>query len=132
MYISIICVALLGLLCVGLGFNVSLGRARTQTMFEGDVNPEDPLYKARRAHGNTVEYAPILAVMILALGLNPQPAWVTWCMVAAVFFRYLFALGILIPRTMAEPHPMRFIGSLGTYLSGFGLVAALLLSAGNV
>ena len=86
MNVSLVCIALLALLCFALGFNVSMARARSETMFEGEVNPEDPLYKARRAHGNTIEYAPILALLIFILGLQAQSSWVTWCMVGAVFF----------------------------------------------
>jgi hypothetical protein len=30
---------------------------------------------------------------------------------------------------MAEPNAMRFVGALGTYIFGFGLVAALAIQA---
>ena len=131
MSIPLLCIALLGLLIIVLGFKVSMARARTETNYGGEENPESPLYKAQRAHGNTVEYAPILAIMMLALSQSPQPSWVIWTMVLATFFRYLFAAGILFPATMATPNPMRFIGALGTYLTGTVLAVALVMQAAS-
>ena len=132
MSVPLICIALLGLLLIVLGFRVSMARASTETMYGGEENPESSLYKAQRAHGNTAEYAPILAVLILALSLSPQPAWVLWSMMLATFFRYLFAAGIIFPDTMDKPNPLRFLGALGTYLSGLALVVALFFQAANV
>jgi uncharacterized membrane protein YecN with MAPEG domain len=106
-------------------------RAKSSTLYGGESDPESKLYQAQRAHGNTIEYAPILAVMIFALGQSPQPNWVLWSMVAVTFFRYLFVLGILLPATMNEINPLRFIGSLGTFLLGFVLVAAIFIQAVN-
>jgi hypothetical protein len=132
MSIPLTCIALLAFLSIGLAFAVSLYRAKTGTVYSNNIDPEDSLYKVVRAHGNTVEYAPILAILIYVLSQTDQPGWVIWCMVLATFFRYLFVMGLLIPKTMAKPNPMRFIGALGTYLSGFGLSAALLIQAINV
>jgi hypothetical protein len=42
--------------------------------------------------------------------------------------RYTIVAGLILSSSMAEAHPLRFIGALGTYFSGFGLVIALLLS----
>jgi len=52
-------------------------------------------------------------------------------MILATFFRYLIVAGIIFPKTMDTANPMRFIGALGTYLTGFGLCAAVLLQALN-
>ena len=129
MSIALACIALLGFLVFALGFNVSMARASSQTMYGAAEDPENRLYKAQRAHGNTIEYAPFLAIMMLALAQSPQPGWVAWAMIAATFFRYLFVAGILLPATMDKPNPMRFLGALGTYLSGIALVVALALAA---
>ncbi len=129
MSISLICVALLALLVIVLGFNVSLVRARTETIYGADADPTSPMYKAVRAHGNTAEYAPILALLIFILGQAGVSGWVLWAMVLATFSRYLFVAGIIIPASMETPNAMRFLGSLGTYLSGLALVVALLLKA---
>ena len=125
MNISLICVALLGLLVIALGFTVSLGRTSSGTNFHYDPDPTDPLYKRVRAHGNAAEYAPILAILILALGMGGPAAWVEWVMMAAVLFRYVHAAGMLAGATLAEPNPLRFVGAVGTYLGGFVLVFAL-------
>jgi uncharacterized membrane protein YecN with MAPEG domain len=108
-----------------------MARAGSRTIYGGDADPGSSLYKAQRAHGNTVEYAPMLAVLMLALAQTPQPAWVLWTMAAATFFRYLLAAGILFPATMARPNPMRFLGALGTYIAGVVLAAALVIQAIN-
>jgi uncharacterized membrane protein YecN with MAPEG domain len=129
MSIPLLCIALLALLCIGLGFNVSMVRSKTSTMYASTTDPEDALYKAQRAHGNTVEYAPILALLIFILSQSPQPSWVLWSMILVTFCRYLFVVGIVVPVTMAEPNKMRFIGSLGTYLGGLALVVAVALQA---
>ena len=127
MSVAVTCIALLGLLLLLCGFNVSLARASGEVMYGGREDPESRLYKAQRAHGNTAEYAPILAIMMLALAQAAQPSWVLWAMAFATFFRYLFVAGILLPATMAKPNPMRFLGALGTYLSGLAMVVALLI-----
>ncbi len=129
MSIPLLCIALLALLCIGLGFYVSLCRGKANTMYGATIDPEDTLYKAQRAHGNSTEYAPILALLILILSQGPVATWVLWSMMLVTFFRYVFVLGILLPKTMAEPHPLRFVGSLGTYLGGFALIVALCMQA---
>ncbi|TBR13818.1 MAG: MAPEG family protein [Rugosibacter sp.] len=127
MVIAVLCVALLGFLVIGLGFVVSMTRGSTKTMYGYTVDPADRLYKAIRAHGNTTEYVPMLAVLILTLGmLNPAP-WMMWCMGLVTLSRFIFVFGIVLPPTMAQPSKLRFIGSLGTYLFGIVLCLALLM-----
>jgi hypothetical protein len=46
----------------------------------------------------------------------------------AVASRYALAAGILVGQTMAEPHPLRFIGAAGTYATGLALSIAALLA----
>jgi len=131
MSIPLICISLMAFLGIGLGFAVSLTRANTDTIYGSEIHPENTLYKVVRAHGNTIEYVPILAILIYVLSLQSQPSWVLWCMVLATFCRYLIVLGIIIPKSLAKANPMRFVGALGTYLTGFGLCGALLLQALN-
>lgn len=127
MVIAVLCVALLGFLVVGLGLVVSMTRGSTKTMYGYNIDPADRLYKAVRAHGNTTEYAPMLAVLILTLGmLNPAP-WMMWCMGLVTLSRYIFVFGIVLPPSMAQLSKLRFIGSLGTYLFGMALCAGLFM-----
>ena len=89
MSIHLICIALLGFLIFGLGFYVSLARNKSGSLYGGETDPESTLYRSQRAHGNTIEYAPILAILMFALGQAEQPVWVVWSMILATFFRYL-------------------------------------------
>ncbi len=61
---ALICVALLGILLFGLGFAASRTRGRTGTASGNSGDPTDTLHKLVRAHGNTSEYAGMLAVLI--------------------------------------------------------------------
>ena len=80
MSLQLILIALLGLLILGLGFAVSMVRARLNIIHGCPQDPENTLYKVQRAHGNTIEYAPIIAILILALAQSNYPSWVLWCM----------------------------------------------------
>ncbi|WP_372763639.1 MAPEG family protein [Litorivivens sp.] len=129
MNVALICIGLLGLLCIATGFNVTVQRGKAMAMYGFKENPEDPLYKASRAHGNTIEYAPILAVMIFVLAQAPMAEWVMWSMILATFSRYLLVAGLLLPKTMAKPNPMRFVGALGTFIAG-GILAVATVTMG--
>jgi uncharacterized membrane protein YecN with MAPEG domain len=130
MNVAIVCTALLGLLVFGLGLWVSLRRGGARTNFGFTPDPADPLYKMVRAHGNAAEFAPMLAVLILLVGARQPAAWMTWTFVAATASRYLHAAGMILCPTLARPHPLRFLGALGTYVSGIALVVAALLVRG--
>jgi hypothetical protein len=52
-----------------------------------------------------------------------------WTMILATLSRYTIALGILLSPTLAEAHPLRFAGALGTYVTGLALVVAALMVA---
>lgn len=127
---AILCTALLGLLLFGLGLAVSLTRGSTNTVSGFNPDPTDRLYKMIRAHGNTAEFAPMVAVLILFLGSrSPSPStWVLWTMWIVTLCRYLIVIGILASPTLAKPHPLRFIGALGTYVGGVVLCVAAYLS----
>ena len=125
---AIICTALLGLLVFGLGFGVSMTRGSTDTVSGYNPDPTDRLYKMIRAHGNTTEYAPMLAVLMLFIGARNPAAWVLWVMWIVTACRYLIAIGIIISPTLAKPHPLRFVGALGTYIGGIVLCVAAYLA----
>ena len=52
--------------------------------------------------------------------------WVVWVMVAIAAFRYVLAIGLIFPPSLAKPNPLRFIGALGTYACGVALCVALI------
>jgi uncharacterized protein len=124
MHIATICTALLGLLLFGLGLAVSNTRNRTNTIAGSSTDPADFLYKMVRAHGNTAEYAPMFGVLFLLVGERNPATWVLWTMGIAVASRYLIAIGMIVSPTLAKPHPLRFAGAVGTYLSGIVLSIA--------
>ena len=124
---AIVCAALLGLLLFGLGLNVSAARGADKAgAYPSD--PADPFFKRIRAHGNTTEYAPMMAVLILICGARNPSTWVLIVMWLAVASRYSLAAGILMSSTLDTPQPLRFIGATGTYLTGIALSIAALLS----
>ena len=128
MVTSLVCVALLGILLFGLGFAVSITRGRTGTAAGSSSDPSDGLHKLVRAHANTSEYVAMLAVLILILGTREPSTWGVASMVGATASRYLLASGIVLSSTLEKPHPLRFLGALGTYLFGLGLCGSLLRS----
>lgn len=124
---ALLCTAMLGILLFVLGFAVSLTRGRSEKVIGYDASPTDPLHKVVRAHGNTAEYAPMLALLMLALGALQPSAWMLAAMWTAVAARYLIVVGLLVG-SLDAANPMRFIGALMTYVSGFALCVAVLLS----
>ena len=126
MTVALICIALLGLLVFGLGFAVSLTRGRTKTAIGSSEDPTDFLHKMVRSHGNTTEYAAMLAVLIFLVGSRSPTTWALWSMGIATAGRYLIAVGLILSPTLARPHPLRFLGAIATYLAGFALCVALL------
>ena len=126
MTVAVFCAGLLGLLVFGLGFGVSAMRGSSKTNFAYTVDPTDRLYKMVRAHGNATEYAPMLAVMMLYLGSHQPGRLVMWTFVAATACRYLHAMGMILAKSLDGLDPLRFVGALGTYVTGLVLVVAML------
>jgi uncharacterized protein len=125
--VALICTAILGLLLFGLGFAVSLRRFREKRgMGHGD-DPKNLLNKLVRAHGNTAEFAPFLAILFLFLGSRDPSTLALGLIVAATACRILIVLGLVATRSLARPNPMRFVGALGTYLTGVALSLLLLV-----
>ncbi len=126
MDVALACTALLGLLLFGLGLAVSLTRGSTRTVIGYSPDPADRLHKLVRAHGNASEYVPMLALLILVLGARQPGAWLLGTFVAATVARYLHAAGMILGR-LDRPNPFRFLGALGTYVTGLVLAGGLLV-----
>ena len=123
--IALGCVVALGLLLFGLGMLVSVLRFQNKALSGSATNPADSLYKVIRAHGNTAEYVAFFAALFLYLGSHAPAGWVLWVMVVATVCRYLVVAGLIFPRSMHAPNPLRFLGALGTYACGIALCIAL-------
>ena len=130
MQIPVICVSILGLLVFVLGFLISMLRGKTGIIYYGDSldDPTSLLTKAVRALGNTVEFAPILAVMFLYLATTNPDSWILWTIVVATTSRVLMVLGFLTAGTLRKIHPLKAVGGVGTYLSGLALCVAMVQS----
>jgi hypothetical protein len=68
-----------------------------------------------------------MAILILYLGSRNPSTWLVWTFVAATISRYLHALGMILCRTLDRPDPLRFVGALGTYVTGMILAFAALV-----
>lgn len=123
--IAIYCVAALGVLLFGLGPVISALRGRSRQFIGHETDPANTLHKWVRAHGNTAEYAPFMAILILWLGAHNPVPWVVWTMIAATAARYLHVAGMVLPSTMNKPNVLRFIGAAGTFGTGLMLCWAL-------
>ena len=126
MQVAVVCVALMALLLAGLGIGVSMARGKYAKGIGAPDDPTHPMLKIVRAHGNAAEWIPILAVMMLWLGTREPAAWVIWTMTLVTACRFAHAAGMVTCRTLAGPHPLRFVGSAGTYLGAIALAAAML------
>lgn len=127
MQVAVVCVALMAVLLAGLGIGVSMARKKHAKGIGVPEDPKHPLLKIVRAHGNAAEWIPILAVMILWLGTREPAAWVIWTMTLVTACRFSHAAGMVASRTLAGGHPLRFIGSAGTYLGTIALAIAMLV-----
>jgi uncharacterized membrane protein YecN with MAPEG domain len=130
MQIPVICVSILAVLVFLLGFLISMVRVKTGIIYYGDSldDPTSLLTKAVRALGNTVEFAPILAVMFLYLATTNPDNWVLWTIVVATISRVLMVFGFLTAGTLKKAHPLKAAGATGTYLSGLALCVAMVQS----
>lgn len=129
MNLAYLCIGILAFLVVGGGFGVSMQRRSSRTSTGVPDDPTHGLTRWSRAHGNTIEYAPMIAIMIGLLASSATPIWVTVCMVGATASRVLIFGGLALAPTLAKPNQARFIGALGTYLFGLGLVVAVIIHA---
>ena len=127
--ITTLCVALLGLLVVLLGFGVSLARGSSKTNFGVTQDPTDRLYIMSRAHGNATEYVPMLALMIYLVGLAGPATWELYLFAVVVGGRYAHAAGMILSSSLDKIHPLRIVGSMCTYIGGLVLGIDLLLKA---
>jgi uncharacterized membrane protein YecN with MAPEG domain len=126
MNVAVVCTAALGLLLFGLGGYVSILRQSLGRLIGHGDSSVDPMHRAVRAHGNTAEFAPFLAVLFLWHGAHQPPAWIIATIVVATLARFLLVAGLLWGASLNKANPARFLGALLTYLCGGALAAAML------
>jgi uncharacterized membrane protein YecN with MAPEG domain len=128
--VTVVCIALLGILLFLLGANVTRHRAIRGSSGgnQAPTDPADRLMIAIRAHGNAAEYVPTMIVLLLVCSALSDSWWVDALAIAAFVTRALHALGMLTAKTLAAHGPLRDIGALGTYLVGVTLGVTALAS----
>ena len=119
------CTALLGGLLFLLGLAVSIERFRSKVGSGPAAEKHALLNRLIWAHANTAEFAPFLAVLFLYFGWRGPSAPVLGLIVAATVCRCLLVIGLLAWPSLSRPNPARFVGALGTYLTGAALCVAL-------
>lgn len=120
--ISVISIALLGILVFLLGANVTRHRAiRGGTGNQQPTDPADRMYIAQRAHGNASEYVPTLIGLIIVCSVFTDSWWLDALSLAALAARLLHAVGMLTAKTMAVRSPVKEVGAIGTYAIGIAL-----------
>ncbi len=129
MNIALLCIGLLGSLCIALGIAVSVNRIKQKLGSGCPSDPKDTLHKYIRAHANTIEFAPALMVLMYILSQSQMASWVLWSIILATVSRFVLVAGLIFPRTMARPNPLRQIGAGGTYIFGLALCIAVLMLA---
>jgi uncharacterized membrane protein YecN with MAPEG domain len=126
--VTVVCIALLGILLFLLGANVTRNRALRGAGNQLPTDPADRLMIAVRAHGNAAEYIPTMIVLLLVCSAL-SGSWVVDALaVAAVFVRYVHAVGMLTSRSLATHGPLRDVGAMGTYLVGLALGVTALVT----
>ncbi|MEV4263304.1 MAPEG family protein [Kribbella sp. NPDC049584] len=126
--VTIVCIALLGILLFLLGANVTRNRALRGGGNQMPTDPSDKLLIAVRAHGNAAEYIPTMIVLLLVCSVLSDSWVVDVLAIAAVFVRTVHAAGMLTSRTLASHGPLRDIGAMGTYLVGVALGVTALVT----
>jgi uncharacterized membrane protein YecN with MAPEG domain len=121
--VTIICIALMGILLFLLGANVTRHRALTGKSGGNQMptDPTAPLLIAVRAHGNAAEYIPTMIVLLLVCSTLSNSWWVDVLAVAALVVRTAHAAGMLTSKTLASHGPLRDVGAMGTYAVGVAL-----------
>ena len=118
MTIAVISVAVMAIMLFMLGYLVSTRRMGEETITGMSDDPTNALRKAVRAHGNSAEWVPILAILMLYLAANDPALWVEIVIGIVALGRVAAAIGFLICETLAKTHPLKVFGALTTYIGG--------------
>lgn len=118
---ALTCIGFLGLLLFGLGFAVSGYRGKFNVLIGVTDDPDHTLNRLVRAHGNTAEYVPFLALLFLLVGSRSPQALALSLIGAATACRFAIVVGLLTAKRLAHPSVLRFLGATGTYVTGIWL-----------
>jgi uncharacterized membrane protein YecN with MAPEG domain len=123
---AILCTAILAAMVFVLGFNVSRMRGVTAKVGGSQMptDPASPLLIAQRAHGNAIEYVPLLVVLFLLVGARSPALVAIPLIVGATLSRLAHAYGMVTAKSLAAEGKLRFAGAMGTYVFGVALAVA--------
>eukprot|EP01080_Neovahlkampfia_damariscottae_P004908 gene4908-8497_t len=125
MDVAVVCTGIMGVLMWCLSLKVSLCRGAMAK--EQSQESQRNFTNYNRAHGNTSENVPMLAVLFIGYRLLfPEMSMVIKAtMILITFSRFLLAFGLIINST--KPTQPRFIGAVITLLGGAFLSATFIL-----
>jgi uncharacterized protein len=118
-----VCVAALGILLFGRGASISICRLRNADYYAGAPSPTSFTTKLSRAHGNTAEFAPSLAVLMIVASSQNHGAWLDARMIGGVLSRLLVVIGFLSSTTLERMSLPKAAGAVGTYV--FGMILSV-------
>jgi len=120
--ISVVSIAVMGIMLFLLGANVTRHRAiRGGTGNQMPTDPTDRMFIAQRAHGNAAEYVPTLIGLIIVCSTLTDGWWLDTLSVVAAAARLTHAFGMLTSTSLAAHGPVRDGAAAFTYLSGVAL-----------
>jgi uncharacterized membrane protein YecN with MAPEG domain len=126
MEITLLYASLLTIMAVLLALKTGMTRGKTNTMLGHGESSE--LLQSIRAHGNLIENAPFVIILMGLLEMQSVADWKLHILGSLFFlFRILHAYGISISR---ESTPYRLAGTIGSWLimvsmSCYGIFAYL-------
>ena len=126
MEITLLYASLLTIMAVLLALKTGMTRGKTNTMLGNGDSSE--LLQSIRAHGNLIENAPFVIILMGLLEMQSVADWKLHILGSLFFlFRILHAYGISISR---ESTPYRLAGTIGSWLimvsmSGYGIFVYL-------
>lgn len=126
---ELMCAGLLALLLFGLGLAVSVERGKAGKLGGVPADEETRLFRMIRAHGNASEYVPIAGAMALYFATQQSSPLVLALLVGLTAARYIHAAALIGGKTMNRFNIARFIGGMGTYITGAGLSLILIVQA---
>ena len=124
--VTIVCIALMGILLFLLGANVTRNRILRGGGNQAPTDPTDRLLIAVRAHGNAAEYIPTMIVLLLVCSALSDSWLVDALAIAALTTRSAHAIGMLTAKSLGTPGPLRNLGAVGTYVVGVALGVTVL------
>jgi uncharacterized protein len=118
--------AFLGILQVILTLNVIGLRFKTR-IYLGDGGNKDLDHRVRM-HGNLTENAPIFLILLGLFEMTQLHPVIVDCLGPAFVVSRIFQAIGLLPGMAPGPNPLRFMGTLGSFMSQIILSIALLLT----